>query len=70
MDDVELTTRFTYHAPVTREQQVKYEKLRAAAKDYAKMVEDLCPESREKSIAMTNIEQSSMWANAAVARRS
>ncbi len=68
MLDSELSIRFTYHKP-TQQQQIKYKALRAAAKDYAKMVEDLCPESREKSLAMTNIEQSSMWANAAIARR-
>jgi hypothetical protein len=32
------------------------------------LINDLCPESREKSLAITNLEQAVMWANAAIAR--
>lgn len=28
----------------------------------------LCPESREKSLALTKLEESVMWANASIAR--
>lgn len=64
----EIELRFTYHAP-TEEQRVRYERLRAAARTYAAIVVDLTPYSREQSLALTAVEESSMWANAAIARR-
>lgn len=68
MKPEELETRFTYHAP-KGDQPQKYELIRASARQLAELVEQLCPEGREKALAMTNIEQASMWANAAIARR-
>lgn len=65
----ELSTRFTYHPP-TEEQRIKYETLRPIAKDFAASVMALCPDSRERSLALTHIEEAVMWANAAIARRS
>jgi hypothetical protein len=34
------------------------------------VIDNNCPDSREKSLAMTNLEQAVMWANAAIARNS
>lgn len=58
---------FTYHAP-KEGQPEKYELLRAKAKELAYLIDELCPSSREKSLAMTKLEESSMWANASIAR--
>lgn len=64
----EIDTRFTYHPP--REgQPEKYEALRAKAKEMATAIADLCPDSRERATALTRLEESVMWANAAIARR-
>jgi len=64
----EIELRFIYHKP--REgQPEKYTTLRDEAKRMALMINELCPDSREKSLAVTNLEQSIMWANAAIARR-
>jgi hypothetical protein len=68
MKPEELETRFTYHPP-KGDQPQKYELIRASSRQLAELVEQLCPESREKALAITNIEQASMWANAAIARR-
>ena len=68
MDTAELTTRFTYHPPKD-DQPERYQKIRDAAHDFADLIEAACPESREKSLAMTNLEEAVMWANAAIARR-
>lgn len=57
---------FTYHKPKD-DQPERYERLRAKAKELAMLVDELCPESREKSLAITNIQQASMWANASIA---
>ena len=37
--------------------------------DFSAFIDSLCPDSREKSLAITKIEESVMWANAAIARR-
>lgn len=57
---------FTYHAPKGTQAE-RYEKLRASAKEFATQVALLTPASREQSLAITNIQQASMWANAAIA---
>ena len=69
MEQTEIETRFTYHKP-KEGQPEKYVILRDKAKDLAREFELQCPESREKSLAVTNLEQAVMWANAAIARRS
>jgi hypothetical protein len=62
-----IENSFTYHAP-TAMQVVKYGELRARAKALALEMCSLCPPSRELSLALTNLEQAVMWANAAIAR--
>lgn len=63
----DLENIYKYHAP--REGQVeKYEAIRNKAKELALLIDELCPPSRERSVAHTNLEQVSMWANASIAR--
>jgi hypothetical protein len=66
MDKNTIENIFSYHAPKTDQAQ-RYEKIRAAVRDLAGLINDACPESREKSLAVTNLQQSVMWANAAIA---
>ena len=63
----QIENNFKYHAP-KGDQAERYEMMRKTAKILAEMIDDYCPRSREKSLAMTNLEQSVMWANAAIAR--
>jgi hypothetical protein len=65
----EITTRFTYHPPKDG-QVAKYTTLRTRAKELAELIVEMCPSSRETSLALTSLEQSIMWANASIARRS
>jgi hypothetical protein len=58
---------FTYHAP-QGDQPERYVKLRDKAKELAYEFQELCPESREKSLAITKLEEAVMWANASIAR--
>jgi len=62
-----LENIYKYHAP-KEGQQEKYEAIRSKAKELAYLIDELCPASRERSIAHTNLEQVSMWANASIAR--
>lgn len=62
-----IENAYTYHA-ANDEQAEKYQRIRAKAKELAYLIEEECPNSREKSLAMTKLEEASMWANASVAR--
>lgn len=62
-----LDNIFTYHAP-KNDQLERYEVIREKAKELAEYIQQFCPESREKSVAFTQLETSVMWANAAIAR--
>lgn len=63
----QLVAAFTYHAP-HGDQVERYARLRQAAGELASRMATSCPESRELSLALTNLEQAVMWANAAIAR--
>lgn len=63
----QIEKNFRYHAP-KEGQPAKYESLRAKAKELAYLIDELCPQSRERSVALTELETAIMWANAAIAR--
>lgn len=63
----DLDKRFTGHPP-KGDQANRYVDLREAAKDLALLIVQLTPQSREQALALTNLEQASFWANAAIAR--
>jgi len=63
----QIERAFKYHPP-SGDQPQRYERLRAKAKELALLIQELCPASREASLALTHIENASMWANASIAR--
>jgi hypothetical protein len=67
MEQKDLDNRFIYHEPKDG-QSLKYERIRHYGKDLAMLMNKLCPESREKSLAVTKLEEAIMWANASIAR--
>lgn len=56
---------FVYHAPFG-DQAERYGLLRSEALKLAKQVCHQCPYSRERSLALTALQQAIMWANAAI----
>ncbi len=58
---------FTYHTPKDG-QPGKYAMLRSEFRNLAMELLQWCPPSRERSLALTALEESSMWANASIAR--
>lgn len=62
-----IDNNFIYHAP-KEGQQEKYQALRAKAKELAQLILDTCPESRERSVALTELETAMFWSNASIAR--
>ena len=63
----QIEKAFKYHAPKNN-QPKRYEDIRAKGKELAVMIDEYCPDSCEKSLAMTKTEEAVMWANAAIAR--
>jgi hypothetical protein len=66
-DVVRLENNFMYHAPLNGQAE-KYTEIREMAKHFAYALVSLCPPSRELSLALTDLENAVMWANAAIAR--
>jgi hypothetical protein len=65
MADIE--NRFTYHAPKPGQPE-RYVLIRDTAKELAYIIDEACPDSREKSSALTYLDITVMLANAAIAR--
>ena len=62
-----IESNFTYHPPKA-DQPVRYERIRARAKEMNELLCNLTPPSREQSVALTKLEEVVFWANAAIAR--
>jgi hypothetical protein len=67
IDQTELANRFIYHPPKDG-QADRYIAIREEAHRLAAKLNKWVPDSREKSLAMTHLEDAVMWANAAIAR--
>lgn len=66
MSNEQIENAFTYHKPFGDQPQ-RYEEIRNGAKGLAQTIQEACPESREKSLALTSLQQAVMWANASIA---
>ena len=62
----QLRNRFGFH-PGTEDTIPKHEAVRAEALGFAVFLNSILPESREKSLALTAVQEAAMWANSAVA---
>ena len=58
--------QFEHHEPIG-DQASRYNVLRGKAKEFATLIDMCCPESREKSLAMTKLEECVMWASKSIA---
>lgn len=65
--EYDIENKFRYHEP-KGDQPQKYAMLRNMGRELAELVNNMVPDSREKSLAMTKIEEAIMWANAGIAR--
>lgn len=66
--DNELERRFTYHQP-TEGQVESMQDMRWRAKGLAYCISNNVPDSREKALALTKLEEAIMHANSGVVRR-
>ena len=67
MEPDDLRNRFAYHAPDGGKAKM-HEHVRAVMLTAAHSVNAAGPDSREKSLAVTALEEAMMWANAMIAR--
>lgn len=63
----QIENNFKYHEPKPGQPE-KYNLLRQKSKELAYLIDELCPNSRERALAITKLEEVSMWANASIAR--
>lgn len=71
MEYVDLDHRFAYHPPTNDPVKASHgDDIRASCLQAATDINRLVPEGREKSLAVTKLEEAMMWANAGIARGS
>lgn len=69
MDSADLDHRFAYHAPPDDATVQAHQLIRRGCRDLATAINHAAPDGREKSLAITSLEEVMMWANAAIARK-
>lgn len=62
----QIDRTFIYHAP-HGDQAQRYEQLRNFGHNFANMIVNFTPPSREQSVALTKLQEVVMFANAAIA---
>lgn len=63
----EVNNRFSYHSPTPAKVE-DHQDVRELLKNAAHTFDVMLPEGREKSLAITKLEEAMFWANAAIAR--
>ena len=66
MNTQDIERMFTYHMPFG-DQAERYGLIRALARSMASLINQRCPDSREKSLAITHLQECVMMANASIA---
>ena len=64
----DLEKRFNFYL-MDAEQTDNSDKIRSTCLSLAKKINKSCPDSREKSIALTKLEEVMFWTNAGIARK-
>lgn len=67
MKKEELEAEFGAYRKPTEVTIPKYKAIQEKTLELANLINDLCPESRQKSVALTNLQLVKMSANAAIA---
>lgn len=68
MDRAEITRRFAHHPPRTPEHVEQHEAVRRLLTDAGHALNEMLPDGREKSLALTKLEETGFHAHSALAR--
>ncbi|MFG3715791.1 hypothetical protein [Micromonospora sp. NPDC047730] len=68
MTPADVAHRFAFHTATTEEKRDAHTSVRQACRQLADDLNARLPEGREKSTAITKLEEVMFWANAALAR--
>lgn len=63
----QIERNFAKHV-VTSGRAIDMDELRSACGELASFIDSKCPDGREKSVALTKLEEVMFWANSAIAR--
>lgn len=66
IENEEIKKRFGFH-PATDQTRGLHQSVRQTFMETAEILSQILPESREKSLAFTALQEAAMWSNAAVA---
>ena len=66
--EMEVRRRFEYYPPTTDDRVRCHQAVRHCCDAAAIVVMEVAPEGRERSLALTKLEEAMFWANAAIAR--
>lgn len=69
MDQQDIDNRFQYHPPKDEGTKELHQQVRQTLHSVASSFNSALPEGREKSLAITHLEEAMFWANAAIARK-
>jgi hypothetical protein len=65
--EADLRKRFT-RQPASADQAKRQELINQKSLELCLLIAEVTPQSREQSVAFTNIEQAAMWANKAISK--
>jgi hypothetical protein len=68
MDRADIHNRFAFHPAHTEQKRDAHASVRQICRQLADFLNDQLPEGREKSLAITKLEEVMFWGNAALAR--
>lgn len=68
MQTEDIESRFSFHPAKTEHARDSHECVRSECKRLATLFNEFLPEGREKSVAITKLEEVMFWANASIAR--
>lgn len=63
----QLHHSLTNHPPASEEVIADFESIRFYAKEFGDAILAVCPDSRERSVAITKLEETVMWAIKSIA---
>ena len=66
-DQADLKNRLAHHPPASEDHAKLHENMRAKATTLGNHIIKTLPPSRERSLALTHLQEALMWSNAAIA---